>query len=332
MHKINLSIIAMIITFLLAGSAVAISYGFEKGINPWTFYTNGIGNVTQTQIDKTEGNSSAMIKLTTVGDNTQFYILAALEPSTKYRLIFSAKSSDGDDFDIFIHKHGSPYNTYGLSITNINITTEWKTFYIEFTTTGFTTPVTDARIRFWLSTDAINETTYFIDNVILVKVAAPLCTPNAKQCVGNAFQVCNSAGSAWSTQTTCPSGQTCSNGICSIIPAPICVAGTLTCNNATSTKKCNVDEATYTITSCGVGQTCNNGLCTGISPECTIANQATTCNDNNVNTLDKCVNSKCSHTPITTQKSPLSNKLIAAALIFLSIIGLIIYYLRPKKK
>ena len=74
-----------------------------------------------------------------------------LESNTLYNLSFKAYSNTGHDVSVFLHKHGSPYTSYGLSGPVFNLTSSWSNFSVEFTTAGFSGTVSDARFRFYLS-------------------------------------------------------------------------------------------------------------------------------------------------------------------------------------
>lgn len=71
---------------------------------------------------------------------------------------------------LFIHKHTGSYINYGLNNSEVDLKTVWQTYQIEFVTSGFSQPVTDARLRFWLAPYDSNGDKYWIDNVVLVKV------------------------------------------------------------------------------------------------------------------------------------------------------------------
>ena len=142
--------------------------GFASGKTSWTFYTNGVG--TFSVITSGYDGNSANIAISTAGSNMQFYQAGIkLEPNTQYRLSFAAKSNSGDNVQVNLFKTVTPYTNYGLAYT-FDLTSTWTVYTREFTTTGFTTPVTDGRLQFWLGGLAKAGDTYNIDNVELVKV------------------------------------------------------------------------------------------------------------------------------------------------------------------
>ncbi len=143
--------------------------GFESGTASWLFYINGTGSFNVVSPGY-EGTSAAKISISTVGANTQLYQPGiALEPNTSYRLSFAAYSTAGHDMEIILHKHDSPYTNYGL-FYKANLGASWQTFTTEFTTSGFTTAVNNARLQIQLGTYAASGETYYIDNVKLEKV------------------------------------------------------------------------------------------------------------------------------------------------------------------
>ena len=55
------------------------------------------------------------VAISVPGDNVQLYQSGiSLEPNTKCRLEFSARSNSGHDLSVNLHKHDSPYTNYGL--------------------------------------------------------------------------------------------------------------------------------------------------------------------------------------------------------------------------
>jgi hypothetical protein len=149
---------------------VVINPGFENGEFPWKFYTNGTGSFTFTP-SACEGSSAAYISTITAGTNIQFYQTdLPLKPNTDYALSFCAYSNTGHDLRVMLIQHDSPYSNYGLSRSLVNLTTNWKTYTINFKTKDFAGPVSDARLSFWLATDSKAGDEYWIDDVILNEV------------------------------------------------------------------------------------------------------------------------------------------------------------------
>jgi len=154
---------------------VVINPGFENGKNPWKFYTNGTGSFDLTSPGY-EGLSAAHITTVTSGTNIQFVQHdVSLKPNTDYEISFSAVSNTGHNFRVTLCKHGAPYTNYGLSRELVNLTDSWNTYTINFTTKGFGSPVNDARLGFWLATDAVAGDHYWIDNVIFTE-AKEVCS------------------------------------------------------------------------------------------------------------------------------------------------------------
>lgn len=142
--------------------------GFESGTTSWQLYTNGAGSFTAITSGY-EGNNSAKVVVSSSGTNIQLYqIGVTLEPNTQYRLSFAAYSNTGHDVTVRLFKHVSPYTAYMPDFT-ANLSTSWKEFTTEFTTTGFAGTVNDGRLMFWLAPFAKAGDVYYIDNVILEK-------------------------------------------------------------------------------------------------------------------------------------------------------------------
>ena len=141
---------------------------FELGISPWIYYTNGMGKFT------TENSGyvglSAKIAVNDPGTNTQLYqAKITVEPNTRYRLRFAARSTMGNDISVEFLKHVSPFTNYGLN-KEFDLTSSWQEFSTEFTTSGFTNIVNDGRLKFWLADFAQAGEVYYIDNVSLEKI------------------------------------------------------------------------------------------------------------------------------------------------------------------
>lgn len=146
--------------------------GFEDGTMAWAFYTNGSGqfNITDSAY---ECAKAAQLQITQPGSNVQLYQPGLhLEANTQYRLSFAARSSTGHDLALYIHNHVAPYQNYGLAVNQVNLGTDWETYTVEFTTSGFSGTVDNGRLRFWLAPFAKAGDTYEIDEVSLVKVGA----------------------------------------------------------------------------------------------------------------------------------------------------------------
>ncbi len=157
--------------------SLLVNPGFEVGTAPWLFYTNGAG----TFLNNTTGFSGTYaghITITTAGTNAQLYQAdMPLEANTQYRLSFKAYSNTGHDVAVSIFKHTSPYTNYGLPSHVFNLTASWAEYSVQFTTAGFTGTVNNARLQFWLAQHATAGDQYFIDDVVLAKVACAGSVP-----------------------------------------------------------------------------------------------------------------------------------------------------------
>lgn len=149
---------------------------FESGLSPWSFYTNGSGSFAVVS-PGFSGSNSARLTIHSAASNIQFRQASiAVEANLGYTLTFRAYSTSGRDLQMFFHKDGSPYTSYGLG-EYANLTTEWQTFTFTFTTSGFSGTVNDGRLRFWLAPYAAAGDQYFIDGVELRRSAvAPVIT------------------------------------------------------------------------------------------------------------------------------------------------------------
>ncbi|HYN44983.1 MAG TPA: carbohydrate binding domain-containing protein, partial [Candidatus Limnocylindrales bacterium] len=147
--------------------------GFESGRSNWIFYTNGAGTFL-IDVAGPESPSAGHITISMPGTNVQLRQAGlVLLPNTIYRMSFKAYSITGHDLAISLIKDGSPYTKYGLSNYVINLSTTWKDYSIQFTTSGFSGTVTDARLMFWLAPYDAAQDQYFIDDVTLALVFPP---------------------------------------------------------------------------------------------------------------------------------------------------------------
>jgi hypothetical protein len=110
----------------------------------------------------------ARIALKTAKGNVQFYQNGVmLKPNMHYRLAFIARSNKGSDFAISLYQNSSEKVNYGLDDQRVDITTQWQQHELEFTTSGFSQTVSDARLRFWFPGFAVNNDVFFIDSFVL---------------------------------------------------------------------------------------------------------------------------------------------------------------------
>ncbi|RZB37999.1 MAG: hypothetical protein SRB2_00345 [Desulfobacteraceae bacterium Eth-SRB2] len=146
---------------------IVMNPGFEDGKTWWDFYTNGDGSF---MVSSPGYNSTNAAKVTTVtgGTNVQLYQHGIpLDPNTDYQLSFNAYSNTGHGLDVSIFKHDSPYTNYGLSHQQVNLTTSWQTYTVNFRTKNFSSPVDDARLMFWFADDAAPGDIFWTDNVVM---------------------------------------------------------------------------------------------------------------------------------------------------------------------
>jgi uncharacterized delta-60 repeat protein len=144
--------------------------GFETGTAPWKFYTDGAGTFANDAPGRAS-DRAARVAITMPGANAQLYQSGLrLQPNTRYRLSFWARSPSGHDLSAFLHKHTAPYTSYGLSEWTVDLTAGWQQFTRLFQTTGFSSGVADGRLRFWCASSGVAGDEFFIDDVELVWV------------------------------------------------------------------------------------------------------------------------------------------------------------------
>jgi hypothetical protein len=155
-----------------SASNILANPGFESGRTFWTFYTNGSGGFS-TGTPAYQCAAAARIAINSVGNNMQLYQRGiSLKPGTRYRLSFAGYSTAGHDLQVYLHKHTSPYTNYGVYAVTFDLTTSWQVHSIEFTTQGFSSPVSDGRLRFWFVGNAQAGDVYWLDDLVLEEVTA----------------------------------------------------------------------------------------------------------------------------------------------------------------
>lgn len=95
----------------------------------------------------------------------------SLQPNTTYELSFWASSANGSDIRISLLQHVSPRTNYGIDNESFDLTTDGQVYTHTFTTTGFTLPVSDARLRFQAAKG--RGVQYSIDNITLTTTDGP---------------------------------------------------------------------------------------------------------------------------------------------------------------
>ena len=147
--------------------------GFENGKLPWRFHSSGSATFTTVTNDAYQCKSMAKVAVGDAGSNTQLYQYGlSLQPKTRYRLLLYGMSMDGPQvIKLFLHKHEAPYTNYGLNGVPVTLQDDGKVFAIDFTTTNFTTSVSDARLRVWLTT-VQGAAQLYLDDFSLMPVAS----------------------------------------------------------------------------------------------------------------------------------------------------------------
>lgn len=138
--------------------------GFESGTTSWTCKICKL-----TTGGPAQAGVAGQLTTTKKTGRAQLYQdNIALQPNTTYELSFWARSNKGSDLQVTLLKQSKPFNKYGIALKNFNLTSSGQQFTYTFTTSGFSQPVNNARLRF--RTDKGIGLTYSIDNVSLTVV------------------------------------------------------------------------------------------------------------------------------------------------------------------
>ena len=142
---------------------------FEESLSNWIYHNSGGGSASVSSVAPQHCDFSAKLDFTASGNNVQLYQrTVGLDANIDYNFSFTAKASTPRTIKVFLHKHTSPYNDYGLGTITANLTTEWQTFTYNFKSKGFTGSVFNGRLRFWLVTAQPGDTMFF-DNIVIQK-------------------------------------------------------------------------------------------------------------------------------------------------------------------
>jgi hypothetical protein len=142
--------------------------GFESGKDGWAFWTDGAGSFSTTDTDPYECANNGLVSIRKSGSTTQLYQKEiTLQGGETYRLRLAARSNNGRDVKLFMHKHDAPYTNYGLSGVLLDLTVDWQVFVVDFTAVG-SEPLNDARLRLWLAPFDAPGTIFEFDDLVLL--------------------------------------------------------------------------------------------------------------------------------------------------------------------
>ncbi|MCB0056302.1 MAG: carbohydrate binding domain-containing protein, partial [Caldilineaceae bacterium] len=151
-------------------TSVIVNGGFEGELAPWRFWSDGRGTF-DVGVDHYECAQAGHVRIDVPGANVQLFQHGiTLAPQTTYRLRLAARSSSGRDVSLFLHKHTEPFTKYGLNGVVLDLTRDWQTFTVQFTTPDFAESVNDARLRIWLAADDASGEEYWFDDAVMQRL------------------------------------------------------------------------------------------------------------------------------------------------------------------
>jgi hypothetical protein len=146
--------------------------GFESGKANWSCWPCQLTFGSPAQ----SGAAAQMVTTKTTSRSQLLQKNISLQPNTTYELKFWARSANGANLQVSLQKQVSPYTNYGFSPKTFDVTPTGQEFSYTFTTSGFSQPVNNARLRF--RADKGKGLAYSIDNVSLTVVGSgPSPTP-----------------------------------------------------------------------------------------------------------------------------------------------------------
>ncbi|NTV30881.1 hypothetical protein HGA91_02785 [candidate division WWE3 bacterium] len=148
------------------GDNVFLNYGFEDGRTNWTFFTDTAG-VFSIITPGSDSDKAGQITLSAQSNNTQIYQQDLLLTSgKKYRFEFDGRALNSNDLNVSLYQQTDPFTNYGINNVSFNLNSNWQHFYYEFIASPENTVLTQARLRFVMST----RDTYTVDNIQLREI------------------------------------------------------------------------------------------------------------------------------------------------------------------
>jgi hypothetical protein len=150
-----------------AGDNAVANGDFESGTTGWTCKGCSLTTGAPAQ-------AGSAAQLTTTNRRAPAQLLQSnisLQPNTTYELSFWARSADGANVRVTLMQQSAPRANYGLEDQSFDLTSTGQVYTHVFTTTGFSQPVSDARLRF--QTDKGKGHQYSLDNVTLTPLDGP---------------------------------------------------------------------------------------------------------------------------------------------------------------
>lgn len=148
--------------------------GFDIDLSGWNFFSDASGNSAASS-----GGQAVLNIANAAGSNIQLYQAGlTLISGHQYHLSFSARSSSGSDLGIEMIKHTTPFTNYGLS-QKADLGTTMANYDYDFTASGFSGTVNDARLKLVLSGNTSNGDVYYLDNFSIVEATSVPPSPTS---------------------------------------------------------------------------------------------------------------------------------------------------------
>ena len=150
-----------------AGENAVANGDFESGAGGWTCKACSV-------VTGAPAQTGAAAQLTTLQKTgrAQFYQNGiSLQPNTTYEFKFWGRSNNGANVQVTLLAQNSPFTNYGIAPKNFDLTADGQEFTYTFTTTGFSQPVSNARLRF--RADKGKGLVYSLDNISLIPSDSP---------------------------------------------------------------------------------------------------------------------------------------------------------------
>ncbi len=126
-----------------AGDNAVANGDFESGTSGWACKICAL-----TTGSPADSGAAAQWSTTKKTGRSQLYQSnITLLPNTTYELRFWARSADGADLRVTLYQQVAPRANYGLKNQSFNLTANGQVFSYTFTTTGFSSTVSDARLQ-----------------------------------------------------------------------------------------------------------------------------------------------------------------------------------------
>jgi hypothetical protein len=150
---------------------------FERGAEGWSFSSDGRGEFVQSSPGY-DDSLAARVSVVKTGANTQLCQRSVfVEPDSTYQLTFAASANASRTVTVSLLRDDPPFTNYGLKSYEVQLTTTWRLFSVQFKGKNLTAPVANGCLQFMLAPDAKVGDVFAFDDVRLFKLPSEQIPP-----------------------------------------------------------------------------------------------------------------------------------------------------------